>query len=83
MLIMTGKTFLYLKIKVTREYNVESEKLWCGTTENMKITWGGPAVVFRWDGLTEVDIKYCSVREIILSDPPPLLHPEHDLLSFR
>lgn len=29
---------------------------------------GGPVVIFRWDNLTDVDIKYASVREII--SPP-------------
>ena len=37
----------------------------CGGDKNEKITWGGPVVIFRWDNLTDVDIKYASVREII------------------
>jgi hypothetical protein len=32
-----------------------------------KITWG-PTVIFRWDGLTDVDIKYASIRQIIPPD---------------
>jgi hypothetical protein len=37
----------------------------CGGDKNEKITWGGPVVIFRWDNLTDVDLKCASVREII------------------
>ena len=40
----------------------------CNGNKNEKITWGGPVVIFRWDNLIDVDIKYASVREIV----PPI-----------
>jgi hypothetical protein len=37
----------------------------CGASNDaMPITWGGPNAVFRWDGATDVDFKWMSVREI-------------------
>ena len=30
----------------------------------MPISWGGPIATFRWDGATDVDFKWLSVREI-------------------
>jgi hypothetical protein len=35
-----------------------------GTVDAMPITWGGPIAIFRWDGATDVDFKWLSVREI-------------------
>ncbi|HEX8826045.1 MAG TPA: carbohydrate-binding protein [Archangium sp.] len=35
-----------------------------GTVEAMPITWGGPIALFRWDGASDVDFKWLSVREI-------------------
>jgi hypothetical protein len=43
----------------------EGEDNVCGGYKNEKITWGSPIVLFRWDYLTDVDIKYASVREIV------------------
>jgi hypothetical protein len=36
----------------------------CGGEPDQIITWGGPIATFRWDGASNVDIKYFSVREI-------------------
>jgi hypothetical protein len=36
----------------------------CGGTSDQIITWGGPIETFRWDGATDVHIKWFSVREI-------------------
>jgi hypothetical protein len=30
----------------------------------MPLTWGGPIAMFRWDGASDVDFKWFSVREI-------------------
>ncbi len=35
-----------------------------GTLDAMPITWGGPIAIFRWDGASDVDFKWLSVREI-------------------
>ena len=35
-----------------------------GIDPAMPITWGGPIATFRWDGATDVDFKWLSVREI-------------------
>jgi hypothetical protein len=35
-----------------------------------RLEWGGPAITFRWDGLTKGDIKYASVRALIPPTPP-------------
>ncbi|HZH13658.1 MAG TPA: carbohydrate-binding protein [Archangium sp.] len=35
-----------------------------GAVDAMPITWGGPIAVFRWDGASDVDFKWLSVREI-------------------
>ena len=35
-----------------------------GTVDAMPITWGGPIALFRWDGASDVDFKWLSVREI-------------------
>jgi hypothetical protein len=43
------------------EKNRENE---CEGDKNEKITWGGPVVIFRWDNLIDVDVRYASVREI-------------------
>ena len=37
----------------------------CGGEANERIIWGGPAVKFRWDYISDIDIKFASVREII------------------
>ncbi|HEY9387552.1 MAG TPA: discoidin domain-containing protein [Nitrososphaeraceae archaeon] len=36
----------------------------CGGAPDQIITWGGPIATFRWDGATDVHIKWFSVREI-------------------
>jgi hypothetical protein len=36
----------------------------CGGAPDQIITWGGPIASFRWDGATDVHIKWFSVREI-------------------
>ncbi len=36
----------------------------CGGASDQIITWGGPIATFRWDGATDVHIKWFSVREI-------------------
>ncbi len=37
----------------------------CGAAvDALPITWGGPLVTFRWDGATDVDFKWLSVREL-------------------
>jgi hypothetical protein len=36
----------------------------CGGGENTVITWGGPIFGFRWDNITDMDIKWASVRSI-------------------
>jgi hypothetical protein len=36
----------------------------CGGEPDQIITWGGPIATFRWDGATNVHIKWFSVREI-------------------
>jgi hypothetical protein len=33
-------------------------------TDGQIISWGGPLATFRWDGATDVDVKFLSVREI-------------------
>jgi hypothetical protein len=43
----------------------------CGGTANQVITWGGPLVTFRWDNLSDVDLKFLSVREI-RAEPTPV-----------
>jgi hypothetical protein len=35
-----------------------------GAVDAMPITWGGPLATFRWDGASDVDFKWLSVREI-------------------
>jgi len=51
----------------------------CGGERNERITWGGPGVIFKLDGLTRVSIKWASVREIL----PPEGWPLRYLLSAR
>jgi hypothetical protein len=51
----------------------------CGGETNEKITWGGPGVIFKVMGLTRVDIKWGSVREIM----PPEGWPLRYLLDTR
>lgn len=41
----------------------------CGGEANERITWGGPVIILRWDALTDIDIKFASVREIV---PPKM-----------
>ena len=36
----------------------------CHGAPDQIITWGGPIATFRWDGATDVDFKWLSVREI-------------------
>ncbi|MCI0569985.1 MAG: carbohydrate-binding protein [Myxococcaceae bacterium] len=37
----------------------------CGaSSDTMPITWGGPVATFRWDGASDVDVKWLSVREL-------------------
>ncbi|HEY1248095.1 MAG TPA: hypothetical protein VGE97_03825, partial [Nitrososphaera sp.] len=36
----------------------------CGGSPDQIISWGGPIATFRWDGATDVDFKFMSVREI-------------------
>lgn len=36
----------------------------CSGKKDQIITWGGPIATFRWDGATDVDFKFLSVREI-------------------
>lgn len=37
----------------------------CGASDpEIAMTWGGPIAVFRWDGATDVDFRWLSVREI-------------------
>ncbi|MCI0673101.1 MAG: carbohydrate-binding protein, partial [Myxococcaceae bacterium] len=37
----------------------------CGASDDMMpMTWGGPLAVYRWDGASDVDFKWLSVREI-------------------
>ena len=36
----------------------------CNGKKDQIITWGGPIATFRWDGATDVDFKFLSVREI-------------------
>lgn len=38
------------------------------TAEALTMKWGGPIVIFRWDNIDDMDVKYFSVREI----QPPL-----------
>ena len=44
----------------------------CSGERNEKITWGGPGVIFKLDGLTHVDMKWASVREIMPPEGWPL-----------
>lgn len=36
----------------------------CGGSPDQIVTWGGPIAGFRWDGASDVDFKWLSVREI-------------------
>lgn len=36
----------------------------CGGSPTQIITWGGPIVLFRWDNISDMDVKFFSVREI-------------------
>lgn len=51
-------------IKRDRDRNPNGDNE-CDGEKDEKISWGGPIVTFRWDNLTDVDIKFASVREII------------------
>lgn len=42
----------------------------CGGVEGMPITWGGPTATFRWDGASDVDFKWLSIREIAVGEAP-------------
>jgi hypothetical protein len=55
----------------TKVYEMTDDGRWggdasfCGgLVDSMPITWGGPIATFRWDGATDVDFKWLSVREI-------------------
>jgi hypothetical protein len=50
------------------EKNPKGENECPGGQTDEKIVWGGPVVIFRSDQLTEFEIKWASVREII----PPI-----------
>lgn len=43
----------------------------CSGTAGQKIVWGSPMALFRWDGATNVDFKWASVREISVGAVPP------------
>jgi hypothetical protein len=54
-----------------RVYAMTDKGRWGGTASHcegapdaMPITWGGPIATFRWDGASDVDFKWLSVREI-------------------
>ncbi len=56
----------------TRTYQWTDDGTWggdskpCGARDTrVPMLWGGPSATFRWDGATDVDIKWLSVREII------------------
>ena len=51
----------------------------CDGKTNEKVTWGGPGVIFKIMGLTRVDIKWGSIREIM----PPEGWPVRYLLDAR
>jgi hypothetical protein len=51
----------------------------CGGESTEQITWGGPGIIFKLDGLTRVDMKWASVREIL----PPEGWPVRYLLNAR
>lgn len=49
----------------------------CKGERNEKITWGGPGVIFKLDGLNVVDMKWASVREIVPPEGWPLRYLLH------
>ena len=57
---------------VRKEYTDENgtwPRTLCGAEANERITWGGPAIILRWDAISNLDIKWASVREIV---PPEM-----------
>ena len=51
----------------------------CGGADNEKITWGGPGVIFKIQGINRLDLKWMSVREIL----PPEGFPFRSLFEIR
>jgi hypothetical protein len=56
----------------------EGGENYCDGEPNEPITWGGPAIILRWDALTDIDIKWTSVREIV---PPEM--SLHNLFKMK
>ncbi len=54
----------------TKVYELTDDGAWggqaslCGAAHALPLTWGGPIATFRWDGASDVDIKWLSVREL-------------------
>ena len=51
----------------------------CGGEDNEKITWGGPGVIFKIQGINRLDLAKMSVREIL----PPEGFPFRSLAKIR
>jgi hypothetical protein len=51
----------------------------CGGEDNEKITWGGPGVIFKIQGINRLDLAKMSVREIL----PPEGFPFRSLAKVR